>query len=624
MRRLVLAMTLGLLLPAEALPTTPGTRILLVARDLDDHLLAGVRFAYAGVTSQPTNQAGAAELDLPPGHPPGQQIKLQLLAGPKQADEWFLVAPQINIPIATVPAEIVLMRRSVFRQIAAATHGVHTEEDSKRAFVETAAQYGLTGAQLETAIRSFAETQNLKDRGIAALLEHHFQIAEELLSQAAERPEDDLVDTLRYVGDAQFQQARYAAAATSFRKALALRADDPVLMSSLGFNLFKLSQWSEAESLMRRALDIDEKTLVGPLPSPVARDLGSLAQLLGATNRLTEAEPLLRRALEIDQKIFGPQHFYVAADLNDLAQILQNTNRLTEAEPLMRRALEIDQTNSGPLRPNVARDFNNLALLLRATNRSAEAEPLMRRALDIGEKSFRANDPRVATYLNNLAEILKDTNHLAEAESLMRRALGIDQISLGPLHPSFARDLNNLGRLLLETNRSAEAEPLMRRALDIVEKSFGPRHPRVAACLNGLALLLEATNRLAEAELLMRRALNIDQESFGPQDPTIARDLNYLAGLLQDTNRLAEAEPLMRHALGILVAFERSTGHEHPKWAAMSNHYRALLRLMGKSEAEPRALLDAVAALSFHEKFALVDLAIQAHAPAAAAQIVSP
>src|SRR5262249_41172581 len=152
------------------------------------------------------------ELDLPPGHPPGHQIKLQLLAGPKQADEWFLVAPQINVPIATVPAEIVLMRRSVFRQIAAAARGMHTDEDSKRALVETAAQHGLTPAQLETAIRSFADTQSPKDRGIAALLEHHFEQAEELLSQAAERKEEDLVDTLRYLGDAQSRQARFAAA----------------------------------------------------------------------------------------------------------------------------------------------------------------------------------------------------------------------------------------------------------------------------------------------------------------------------------------------------------------------------------------------------------------------------
>jgi tetratricopeptide (TPR) repeat protein len=594
MRRLVLLMILGLLLPAEALPAATRARILLVARDLDDHPLAGLRFAYAGVKSQPTNQAGATELDLPPKHPPGQQIKLQLLAGPKQADEWFLVAPQINIPITTVPAELVLMRRSVFRQIAAAARGELTAEDSQRALVETAEQHGLTAAQLETAILSFAETQDPKDRGIAALLGDHFQQAEELLSRAAERKEDDLVDTLHFLGEAQFKQARYAAATTSFRKALALRADDPILMGELGFALFKLAQWSEAELLMRRALDIDQKTL-GPLDPRVARDLGSLAQLLGATNRPADAEPLFRRALDIDEKTFGPKHFYVAADLNDLASILQNTNRLTEAEPLMRRALDIDQTNLGPLHRSVAAALNNLAILLQSTNRAAEAEPLMRRALDIDEKNFGADDPRVATHLNNLADLLKGTNRLAEAEPLMRRALEIDQKSFGPLHPNVARDLNNLGRLLLDTNRSAEAEPLMRRALDIAEKSFGPKHPKVAACLNGLAQLLKATNRLAEAEPLMQRALDIDQESFGPNDPTIARDLNYLAGLLQDTNRLAEAEPLMRRSLGILLAFERSTGHEHPKWAPVSNNYRALLRSMGKSEAEIDATIGALA-----------------------------
>jgi len=37
-----------------------------------------------------------------------------------------------------------------------------------------------------------------------------------------------------------------------------------------------------------------------------------------------------------------------------------------------------------------------------------------------------------------------------------------------------------------------------------------------------------------------------------------------------------------------------------------------------RAGVEPRALLDAVAALTFPEKYVLVDLAIQAHAPAVA------
>jgi hypothetical protein len=47
-------------------------------------------------------------------------------------------------------------------------------------------------------------------------------------------------------------------------------------------------------------------------------------------------------------------------------------------------------------------------------------------------------------------------------------------------------------------------------------------------------------------------------------------------------------------------------------------HAADFAQVVVKAGLEVRAFLDAVAALSFAEKFALVDLAIQAHAPAAA------
>jgi tetratricopeptide (TPR) repeat protein len=75
--------------------------------------------------------------------------------------------------------------------------------------------------------------------------------------------------------------------------------------------------------------------------------------LLQATNRLGEAEPLMRRALDIDERAYGPDHPNVARDLNNLALLLQDTNRLGEAEPLMRRALDIDERSYGPDHPNL-------------------------------------------------------------------------------------------------------------------------------------------------------------------------------------------------------------------------------------------------------------------------------
>jgi hypothetical protein len=65
--------------------------------------------------------------------------------------------------------------------------------------------------------------------------------------------------------------------------------------------------------------------------------------LLQDSNRLAEAEPLVRRGLEIDEKSYGPEHPNVAVALNNinLAVLLRDTNRLAEAEPLMRRAVII-------------------------------------------------------------------------------------------------------------------------------------------------------------------------------------------------------------------------------------------------------------------------------------------
>ncbi|MBW8878213.1 MAG: tetratricopeptide repeat protein [Acidobacteria bacterium] len=594
---------LGLLLTAATLAAAGGTRILLIARDHEDHPLPGVRFAFEGIESKATNQAGATELDLPTEHQPGQPIKLLLLPSSKRSEEWFLVNSQVNIPNGASSAEVVLMQRSVFRQVAAeardarrtkaARSGEATVEDRRQALISAAARHGLSAEQVESAVRSFAETQDPKDRGIVAYLEGHYLQAEELLNGVAEKKEQDFVETLRYLGVAQYQQGKYRAAVSSFRKALSLHGESAVLLSWLGNSLRELAEWTEAERLLRQALDIDENSY-GPERSEVATDLNNLAELLQATNRPAEAELLMRRALAIAEKNFGPKHPNVADALNDLALLLQATNRSTEAERLMRQALDIDENSYGPEHPSVATDLNNLALLLKLTNRLKEAEPLMRRALAIIEKSLGPEHPNVAMSLNNLAGLLRATNRLTEAEPLIRRALAIFEKSLGPNHPVVATALNGLFQLLLATNRLAEAEPVVRRALAIDEANLGPEDPNVARDLNNLYLLVKHTNPV-EAESLIRRALAIDEKSYGPEHPNLARDLNNLALLLKNTNRPTEAEPLMRRALANLLEFRHRTGHEHPNLAAVLKNYTEFLKEMGKSDAEVDATIEMLA-----------------------------
>lgn len=213
------------------------------------------------------------------------------------------------------------------------------------------------------------------------------------------------------------------------------------LMNYLGLYYASRAEWSYAEPLYRRALDIEERSHGRDHPDD-ASCLNNLARLLKDTSRLTEAEPLYLRALAISERSYGPDHPNVATCLNNLALLFQDTNRLDKAESFLRRALAINKKSYGRHHPNVAANLSNLALLLRAAGRQDEAVPLVLRALVIDNKSYGAYGPQVARDLHSLALLRQDTNRLDEAALLMHSALNIYIVSLrsaGHPHPHLLR-----------------------------------------------------------------------------------------------------------------------------------------------------------------------------------------
>lgn len=411
----------------------------------------------------------------------------------------------------------------------------------------------------------------VQDMIIERMIEEERKERSEAVSQHIKRRDKVLEETTNW------QESRWELEPL---EALARRWDeenheDPAwLLGKVGMHWYNLAEWSRAEPLMRRGLEIDEVTY-GPDHPEVSPHLNNLAVLLQDTNRLAESESFMRQALEIAEKTYGPDHPEVAIVLNNLVALLRITNRFYEAEPLIRRAIEINEKAYGPDHPEVAIVLNNLAGLLRATNRLSKAEPFMRRVIRIFEKSYGKNHPNVAIVLSNLAGLLKATDRISEAEPLYRRALEISEKAYGRDHPQVATDLNNLATLFYVTNRLSEAEPLYRRALQIDEKAYGPDHrTELARDLSNLAQLLKATNRFSEAESHMLCVISIYEKSYGNHHPNVATGLNNLAGLLEATNRISEAEPLYRRALEIV---EKAYGKDHPTVATYLNNLGILL-----------------------------------------------
>jgi len=425
------------------------------------------------------------------------------------------------------------------------------------------------------------------------LLPHSSAVASRADKRGIGEPTNRLLEA---VGTMFYAKSLYAEAEQLVSRALNINEEinfgtaHPIVANSLN-NLAAIlmvtSRLTEAEFLIRRALDID-KSYFGSNHPRIAIDINNLAQILQATDRFAEAEPLMLQALFIDEAEFGPNHPRVAINLHNLAHLFQATDRNAEAELLMRRALNINNLHFGPKHPTFAVSINSLATFLQRMGRLTEAEPLFRQALKIDESYFDANHPNVARGLSNLACLLKDTQQLTEAEQLMRQALRIYEAKFGKHDPNIAICLNGLAKILVDAGDLSQAEHLLIRALKIDESSYGPNHSKVATRLNNLAQLFHDTKRFEAAESLMRRALNIDESRFGVQNTTVARDLNNLGHLLIDTGRYTEAEPFMRRALKI---FNQQLGIEHQDSLNVGANYRNLLSKLGKTQDEIRTIL---------------------------------
>jgi tetratricopeptide (TPR) repeat protein len=137
---------------------------------------------------------------------------------------------------------------------------------------------------------------------------------------------------------------------------------------------FEESRYSEAEKHFIQALELAET-----LPSNSNRlyfSLYQLAEFYRIQFKFSEAELMLRRILDMDEKILGPKHPNVAFCLNNLAGNYRLRGKYEEAEILLRQALKILEESLGREHQLVGNILEHYAHLLHKMGRSAEAEKL--------------------------------------------------------------------------------------------------------------------------------------------------------------------------------------------------------------------------------------------------------
>ena len=129
-------------------------------------------------------------------------------------------------------------------------------------------------------------------------------------------------------------------------------ADLARLWNSLGYHLYHVAAYAEAQACYERALGILELAR-GPEHPHVAATLNNLGLVLKDLGDLAGAKACLERALRIDEAAFGPYHPNVAIHVNNLGGVLKDLGDLVGAQECFQRALGILRQRLPPGHPHI-------------------------------------------------------------------------------------------------------------------------------------------------------------------------------------------------------------------------------------------------------------------------------
>jgi len=380
---------------------------------------------------------------------------------------------------------------------------------------------------------------------------------------------------LRRLGDLQYEKGDYKMAVNSWLQCLSVldslnRSDDldaAYCLNELSLAYTRLGDLSEAERLLKRALEIKESSL-GPEHPEIALSLHNLAGLYSDQSRFFEAKTLFERALAIRRQAYGEKHLDVASSLHDLGLLYLRQYEFESAESLLERSLDIEREILEPDDIRVANSVNTLATLHWHQADYGRAKHEFEETLDRRLQHFGTDHHDVAMSLNNLAAVCWRLGEYSEAETLYSRALKVWETVYGPEHSWFGRTLGNLARVYADQGNHHDADSLYRRTLVVFEKNFGAEHPDVAYTLDMLAGLRYQECMYAECEMLYRQALRIRKKIYGDDHRDVGTSFGSLAYVLVQQGRYAEALSLMEKARAIM---ERVYGSNHTEVANCLN-----------------------------------------------------
>jgi CHAT domain-containing protein/tetratricopeptide (TPR) repeat protein len=235
--------------------------------------------------------------------------------------------------------------------------------------------------------------------------------------------------TLRQFAALLARMGRYAESEAAFKRAIAgheartgkEHSELIQALTSFAHFLTEAGRPGDAKAIFERALAAYESSpFVGELlKAPILHGMGLVH---ADRSQYAEAESNLRSAIDISERRANADHPAVASIYHSLAQVLGRAGRYDEAEAACRKALAIFETKFGPDSGPVSRSMMLLSWIVAKAGRLEEAKATFERGVARGEELFGADHPRIAIARSTRAEALMSAGRDGEAFEELRLA----------------------------------------------------------------------------------------------------------------------------------------------------------------------------------------------------------
>ena len=235
-----------------------------------------------------------------------------------------------------------------------------------------------------------------------------------------------------------------------------------------------------------------------------------------------QAETALRRAVEISERA-APD--YLPQAIQGLGYLYESQGRYTAAVAAYRDALaHLPATGNGVVSAQIMFK-GRLAVNLKTLGLTAEAVVVAREAKQLADASLGEDSLDRVIAHTSYAQCLEDDHQPAAALAESHAAVETLRRIAGDRTERYAEALMIEGWILVETEHYLAAEPKLARACDVIAFATGEASEQQAECWQYEAQALAGLARGPEALVLIDKTAKVFQQTYGDVHPKVAETI---------------------------------------------------------------------------------------------------